>query len=157
MLRAAAKRLSLLLVGPSFYRSNVSRKNILRASASGVRYNSTANVERVEITFAWKDGKTKTVNAKVGSSFLDVVLDNNVDIDGFGACEGKLACSTCHLIFPPNVYGTIKEPMTAEEQDMLDIAFDVCDTSRLGCQVTVAKTMDGMTVTVPEGIYDVRD
>ncbi|CAL8071390.1 unnamed protein product [Calicophoron daubneyi] len=124
---------------------------------------------RVEITFAWKDGKTKTVNAKVGSSFLDVVLDNNVDIDGFGslvfttsqvslgACEGKLACSTCHLIFPPNVYGTIKEPMTAEEQDMLDIAFDVCDTSRLGCQVTVAKTMDGMTVTVPEGIYDVRD
>ncbi|KAA3669854.1 ferredoxin-1, mitochondrial [Paragonimus westermani] len=82
----------------------------------------------VSVTFVWKDGRSKTVAAKVGDTFLDVVLDNNVDIDGFGACEGTLACSTCHLIFSPKDYENLNDPLSEDEQDMLDLACGLTDT-----------------------------
>ncbi|CAH8625940.1 unnamed protein product [Schistosoma haematobium] len=88
----------------------------------------------VNITFAWKNGRNKTVYAKIGDNLLDVVLDNDVDIDGFGACEGTLACSTCHLIFAKEDFDNLRDPLTEEEQDMLDLAYGLTDTSRLGCQ-----------------------
>ena len=45
-----------------------------------------------------------------------------------GACEGTLACSTCHLIFKPEHYKQLPEPPTDEELDMLDLAYDLQDT-----------------------------
>ena len=66
---------------------------------------------------------------------MDVVVRNEIDIDGFGACEGTLACSTCHLIFSEEDFNKIDEEATDEELDMLDLAFGLTDTSRLGCQV----------------------
>jgi ferredoxin-2, mitochondrial len=44
-----------------------------------------------------------------------------------GACGGELACSTCHLIFTPEIYATLPEK-DAEEDDMLDLAFGVSET-----------------------------
>ena len=104
---------------------------------------------------------------------LDVVINNDLDIDGFGACEGTLACSTCHLIFTEKVFleenlhhlhvlysmqdfKNIDEEATDEELDMLDLAFGLTDTSRLGCQVCMTKALDGVTVVVPEGVNDQR-
>ncbi|CAH8609946.1 unnamed protein product [Schistosoma guineensis] len=95
----------------------------------------------VNITFSWKNGRNKTVYAKIGDNLLDVVLDNDVDIDGFGACEGTLACSTCHLIFAKEDFDNLRDPLTEEEQDMLDLAYGLTDTSRLGCQVKSQYTM----------------
>ena len=51
------------------------------------------------ITYDTGSGEKFTVEAKEGDNLLDVVINNDLDIDGFGACEGTLACSTCHLIF----------------------------------------------------------
>ena len=65
-----------------------------------------------------------------------------------GACEGSVACSTCHVILPPEQYDLLPEPED-DENDMLDMAFGLTDTSRLGCQVKVTKELDGMTVTLP--------
>nr|CAH8866058.1 unnamed protein product [Trichobilharzia regenti] len=113
--------------------------------------------QSVNVTFAWKDGNQKTVPAKIGDTFLDVVLDNDVDIDGFGACEGTLACSTCHLIFPKEHYDKLRDPLTDEEQDLLDLAYSLTETSRLGCQIKVSEDMDGLVVSVPESIYDARN
>jgi len=87
---------------------------------------------------------------------LDVALENDLDIDGFGACEGTLACSTCHLIFKQEDYDKIEDVVTDEELDMLDLAFGLTDTSRLGCQVCMTKSLDGVTVKVPEGVNDQR-
>ena len=47
------------------------------------------------------------------------MINNDVDIDGFGACEGTLACSTCHLIFTQEDFDKIDEEATDEELDML--------------------------------------
>ena len=44
-----------------------------------------------------------------------------------GACEGTLACSTCHLIFSEEVYAKLPPPVD-EELDMLDLAYELTDT-----------------------------
>jgi len=102
------------------------------------------------------NGEKCTVQCKEGENLLDVALENDLDIDGFGACEGTLACSTCHLIFKQEDYDKIEDVVTDEELDMLDLAFGLTDTSRLGCQVCMSKSLDGVTVKVPEGVNDQR-
>jgi len=87
---------------------------------------------------------------------LDVVVNNELDFDGFGACEGTLACSTCHLIFKKSDYDKISDKPTDEELDMLDLAYELSDTSRLGCQVYLTKDLDDLEVRVPAGVNDVR-
>ncbi|XP_059154024.1 adrenodoxin-like isoform X1 [Physella acuta] len=112
--------------------------------------------DRVKVTFILRDGQRQDVKAKVGDNLLDIIVENNVDIDGFGACEGTLACSTCHLIFKPDDYKKIPDKPTDEELDMLDLAYGLTDTSRLGCQVIVTKDMDGLEIMVPKGVADAR-
>jgi hypothetical protein len=67
---------------------------------------------------------------------------------GAGACEGSVACSTCHVILSQDHYEALEEPGD-DENDMLDMAFGLSDTSRLGCQVHLTKAMDGMSVQLP--------
>ncbi|CAC5409924.1 FDX1 [Mytilus coruscus] len=110
--------------------------------------------EKICLYFVDRDGDRITVNADVGSSLLDVAIDNDIELEG--ACEGTLACSTCHLIFKPDQYDQIQEKPTDEELDMLDLAFGLSDTSRLGCQVIVTKEMDGWEIEVPSGVADAR-
>jgi len=79
-----------------------------------------------------------------------------VDLDGFGACEGTLTCSTCHLIFTKPDYEKLPDKPTDEELDMLDLAYDLSDTSRLGCQIILSKELDGLEVKVPATVNDAR-
>merc|ERR1719154_408268 len=106
------------------------------------------------LTYIVGDGEKHTVQAKDGDNLLDIVINN--DVDGFGACEGTLACSTCHVIFTEQDFAKIDEEATDEELDMLDLAFGLTDTSRLGCQVCMSKELDGITVVIPEGVNDQR-
>merc|ERR1712098_266337 len=101
-------------------------------------------------------GEKMTVEAKEGDNLLDIIINNDLDVDGFGACEGTLACSTCHVIFTPEDFAKLEDEATDEELDMLDLAFGLTDTSRLGCQVCMTKDLDGITVKVPEGVNDQR-
>jgi ferredoxin len=99
------------------------------------------------------DGTEKTVDAQVGQHLLDVAHNNNIELEG--ACGGELACSTCHLIFEQDVYDQLPE-MESEEEDMLDLAFEVTDTSRLGCQIKVTEAMEGMKVRIPDDGFNVQ-
>lgn len=65
-----------------------------------------------------------------------------------GACEGSVACSTCHVILPQEHYDKLPEPED-DENDMLDMAFGLTETSRLGCQVVLTRDLDGITATLP--------
>ena len=67
------------------------------------------------------------------------------------ACGGNMACSTCHIILDEKSYFKLDPPCEAE-LDMLDFAYERTRTSRLGCQITMCKELDGMTVTVPAGV-----
>ncbi|KAM6945888.1 adrenodoxin-like [Aplochiton taeniatus] len=110
---------------------------------------------KVTVNFVNRDGEKITVKGSPGDSLLDVIIDQDLDFDGFGACEGTLACSTCHLIFDEEVYKKLG-PVTDEEMDMLDLAYGLTDTSRLGCQICLTKSLDGMTAKVPESVADIR-
>ncbi|XP_012696284.1 adrenodoxin [Clupea harengus] len=110
---------------------------------------------KVTVNFVNRDGEKITVKANPGDTLLDVVIDQDLDFDGFGACEGTLACSTCHLVFDEEVFKQLG-PITDEEMDMLDLAYGLTDTSRLGCQICLTKALDGMTARVPESVADIR-
>lgn len=71
-----------------------------------------------------------------GRHILEVAKEFDVELEG--ACEASLACSTCHIILPENVYAKLPPPKD-EEEDLLDLAFGLTNTSRLGCQVKVDK------------------
>ncbi|XP_053569645.1 adrenodoxin-like [Bombina bombina] len=111
--------------------------------------------ETLTVNFINRDGEKLTATAKEGESLLEVVIRHHLNIDGFGACEGTLACSTCHLIFDKNVFDQL-DPIVDEEMDMLDLAFGLTDRSRLGCQVCMTKALDGITVRVPVDVSDAR-
>ena len=86
------------------------------------------------------------VNAREGESLLDVAHNHNIDLEG--ACESSLACSTCHVILDDPIFDSLEEACE-EEEDLLDLAFGLTHTSRLGCQVKVTREMEGMTVKLP--------
>ena len=126
-----------------------------------------------------EDGEEIEVQAELGKSLLEVAHANEIDLEGArarqsnvtapfidffrhcslhslrvllcaGACDGSLACSTCHLVLEQDVYDALPPP-DEEEEDMLDLAMDLTDTSRLGCQIKVTKELEGMRATVPGG------
>lgn len=87
---------------------------------------------------------------------MDVVVNNSISLEGYGACEGTLTCSTCHLIFAQADFDQLPDKPEGEEGDMLELARGVTDTSRLGCQVFLTESMDGIEVNVPESTNDAR-
>ncbi len=99
-----------------------------------------------KITFVSPDGTRKVVEAPVGLSVLEIAHKNDIDLEG--ACEGSLACSTCHVIVDDAWFDKLDEA-TEEEEDMLDLAFALTHTSRLGCQIKITPELDGLTVTLP--------
>jgi 2Fe-2S ferredoxin len=100
------------------------------------------------MVFIERDGTQKEVEAPLGLSVLEIAHRNSVDIEG--ACEGSLACSTCHVIVDGAWFGKLAKP-TEDEEDMLDLAFDLQETSRLGCQLIMTDALDGLVVKLPAG------
>ncbi len=101
-----------------------------------------------KMTFIERDGTRKEVDAPLGLSVLEIAHKHGVDIEG--ACEGSLACSTCHVVVDPSWYGKFATA-TEDEEDMLDLAFDLQETSRLGCQIIMTDALDGLVVKLPAG------
>jgi len=99
-----------------------------------------------KITFVDPNGTAIEVDAPLGISVLDIAQANNIDIEG--ACEGSLACSTCHVIVEPEWYDKLR-PAEEEEEDMLDLAYGLTRTSRLCCQILVTEELDGLKVNLP--------
>jgi ferredoxin, 2Fe-2S len=100
------------------------------------------------MTFIERDGTRRTVEAPLGLSVLEIAHKHGIDIEG--ACEGSLACSTCHVIVDPSWFTKLAAP-TEDEEDMLDLAFDLQETSRLGCQIIMTEALDGLVVKLPAG------
>ncbi|GBQ98754.1 ferredoxin family 2Fe-2S iron-sulfur cluster binding protein [Gluconobacter cerinus] len=100
-----------------------------------------------KMTFIERDGSRREVDAPVGLSVLEIAHKHDIDLEG--ACEGSLACATCHVVVDPEWAGKLSEP-TDDEEDMLDLAFGLEQTSRLGCQIVMTEDLDGLTVQLPK-------
>lgn len=106
-----------------------------------------------KVVFVNADGNDRhEFEASIGETLLEVARRFDIDIEG--ACEGSMACSTCHVVVDPGDFGKLK-PASEEELDMLDLAFDLQRTSRLGCQVEMAAELDGLCVRLPAATRNV--
>lgn len=104
-----------------------------------------------KIKFVFDDGKTKEVEAPNGLSIMEIAHQNDIyDIEG--ACGGSLSCATCHVIVDKDYYDTLEQliPKKEDEDDMLDLAFNLTKTSRLSCQIIMQDELDGLTVKIPK-------
>jgi 2Fe-2S ferredoxin len=99
-----------------------------------------------KISFIHQDGTKQEIEAPAGLSILEIAHQNNIDLEG--ACEGSLACSTCHVVVDPEWFEILPE-VSEDEEDMLDLAFGLTQTSRLGCQIIMTEELDGLVVKLP--------
>ena len=104
-----------------------------------------------KMVFIENGGTRREVDAPLGLSVMEIAHRHGVDIEG--ACEGALACSTCHVIVEPDWFQRLDE-LSEDEEDMLDLAFGLTATSRLGCQIVMTEALDGLTVTLPEETHN---
>ncbi|KAL8232476.1 hypothetical protein R6Q57_002254 [Mikania cordata] len=103
--------------------------------------------QKICVTFVDKDGEETQIKVPIGISMLEAAHQNDIELEG--ACEGSLACSTCHVILMDvEHYNKLEDP-TDEENDMLDLAFGLTETSRLGCQVIAKPELDGLRLALP--------
>ncbi|PPR14893.1 MAG: Ferredoxin-6 [Proteobacteria bacterium] len=100
----------------------------------------------LHVNYILPNGEKVVVEASEGDDLLTLAHRNKIALEG--ACEGSLACSTCHVIVDKSYFSKLEEAVD-EEEDMLDYAFGLTATSRLGCQIKMCKKLDGITVTLP--------
>ena len=126
------------------------RRSFRRSSAtseSSSKDETETKKNTIKVTFTEKTGEEITVNAEIGKSLMEAAHDNDVELEG--ACEGSLACSTCHVVVEDqNVFDKLPEACD-DENDMLDLAFGLTETSRLGCQIIAKEEIDGIRVKIP--------
>jgi 2Fe-2S ferredoxin len=106
-----------------------------------------------KITFIDTEGTRREVDAPIGLSVLEIAHKNDIDLEG--ACEGSLACSTCHVIVEQEWYDLLADA-SEDEEDMLDLAFGLTKTSRLGCQIIMSEELDGLTLKLPSGTRNMQ-
>ncbi|GAW16873.1 hypothetical protein ANO14919_063190 [Xylariales sp. No.14919] len=134
-------------------------RNCAASSSSTFRSFSTSRIqqhghitppkpgEELYVTFIDKDDKEHKIAVSAGDNLLDIAQANDLEMEG--ACGGSCACSTCHVIvLDEDCYDKMPEPED-DENDMLDLAFGLTETSRLGCQVVMTKELDGLRVKLP--------
>lgn len=100
----------------------------------------------VKVIVIARDGNPRELDAPERTSLMRAVQAANLDMEG--ACEGSMACSTCHVIVTPEWVDKLK-PASASEEDMLDLTYGVTRTSRLACQITITPELEGLTVKLP--------
>ena len=101
-----------------------------------------------KITYIEHNGKSHTVDIPKGLSIMEGAVQNN--IPGIDAdCGGACACATCHVYVADEWINKLPNKDDSEE-DMLDFAFEVKESSRLSCQITVSDELEGLVVKMPE-------
>ena len=101
-----------------------------------------------KITFIEPNGTEQTVEAEIGMTVMEAAVKNMVP--GIEAeCGGACSCATCH-VYVEDAWREATGSPDEMEEDMLDFAFDVRETSRLSCQINITEALDGLVVRTPD-------
>lgn len=104
------------------------------------------------VRFVSADGRQFVeADAPAGTRLLDLAQANDQPLEG--ACEGAMACSTCHVIVKPDDFASLS-PASTEEEDMLDFAAGASRTSRLACQIWLSDGLATLEVKMPAASHD---
>ena len=109
---------------------------------------------KVKVIFIDRSGAQREFTAAAGVSLMQVAKSNGIDMEG--ACEGCMACSTCHVVVDKAWFAKLPKPAEAEA-DMLDLTYGVLPTSRLSCQITLTPELDGLVVRLPQATRNMMD
>ncbi len=107
-----------------------------------------------KVTFIEKNGVKKEISTDSKTTLLHLAQANDIEMEG--ACEGSMACSTCHVIVADEWYAKLPPP-TEAESDMLDLTYGVSRTSRLACQIVLTEGLDGLTVRLPQSTRNMME
>lgn len=99
------------------------------------------------VIFVKRDGTEVTIEADAGLSVMEIGRDNGIGLEG--TCGGSLSCATCHVVVDEAWVAKTGAP-SADEEDMLDLAFGLEETSRLGCQIKMSDDLDGLKLRLPD-------
>ena len=106
----------------------------------------------IKVRFLKADGTLDhEAEAPAGTNLLDLAQQEGQPLEG--ACEGQMACSTCHVVVAQEDFPRLP-PASEEEDDLLDLAWAVRPTSRLACQINLTEDLGTLTVQMPGGAYN---
>jgi 2Fe-2S ferredoxin len=100
----------------------------------------------VRVYFKLRDGSKHPLDGLPGQDLMRLARDQGVAIEG--ACDGALACSTCHVVVDPD-WVKMLPSKSVDESDLLSLAHGLTRTSRLACQIKLTDALDGLTVALP--------
>jgi 2Fe-2S ferredoxin len=101
-----------------------------------------------QVVFIEYDGSSRTVEAPIGKSLMQVAVDNGVP-GILGDCGGSCSCATCHGYVDP-AFADKLPPRTETEVFMLEGVPVLKEESRLCCQIRMQPELDGIVVRLPE-------
>jgi 2Fe-2S ferredoxin len=100
------------------------------------------------IVFVLPDGSERTVTVAAGTSVMHAAVDHGLP-GVIGECGGCASCATCHVWVDAGWIGALA-PADDVERDLLGFTeAERRPTSRLGCQIAVAASLDGLRVEIP--------
>lgn len=92
-----------------------------------------------------QNGQRRVLPALRGWQVMEIIRDHGLPIKA--ECGGACCCATCHVYVAPEWQDKLYPP-AEEEEDILDQAPAVKDTSRLSCQLIMSDALNGLTVTL---------
>lgn len=95
-----------------------------------------------------QDGKEHELEGIEGWRVMEIIRDYGLPIKA--ECGGACSCATCHVYVADEWLDKLY-PMRQDEEEMLDVAPDVTDNSRLSCQILMSEALDGLKVTLAPG------
>ncbi|MGV9638533.1 2Fe-2S iron-sulfur cluster-binding protein [Nocardia testacea] len=120
-----------------------------RNGNNGLKRDAMGTTPSVSITFVEPNGTQRRCQAQAGKSLMEVAVDHGID-GVIGECGGSATCGTCHIYLDERVLAHVS-PLTDREDAVLASGLNErLQTSRLACQITVTKDLDGTVITVPD-------
>jgi len=98
------------------------------------------------INITGRDGKTTTATLGTQSSLMEVIRDAGFD-DLLALCGGCCSCATCHVYVDEADLARLN-PVSADEDDLLDSSDHRKPNSRLSCQIKPSAALDGISLTI---------
>jgi len=93
-----------------------------------------------------REGRTRVIEAQAGRSLMEAMRDAGID-ELLALCGGCLSCATCH-VYVGEAHADRLEPMSGDEDDLLENSDHRRPDSRLSCQIMVTDALDGLVAEI---------
>ena len=94
-----------------------------------------------------REGNKSTIEAEEGTTIRQAIMDK-LSPSNYGLCEGNCICGTCQVQLSSSDLDKLKTASEDETMTMETSAIKPSAHSRLGCQISLTKEINNLTVTI---------